>query len=98
MGLILSIPSVMAWGSWGHIKILGRDIFSFMDYISSNWLLVLSGLIMTLFIGWQLGIKKFQAMTNPGATKIKIKGYMSVLYRYILPLSVIILLCSGLLP
>jgi len=88
---ILGIPNVLSFGSWSGIKIFGFNIFDFVDYVSANIFLVISGLVMALFAGWSLGIKKFMEMTNQGAEGLLVKPLWGVLIKYVIPLLIIIL-------
>lgn len=88
---ILSIPIVLSLGSWSNIKLFGLNIFGFVDYVSVNILLVISGLAMALFVGWSMGIKKFMEIANEGAKNILVKPFWGVLIKYIIPLLIVAL-------
>ena len=45
----------------------GRTIFDLMDFVSSNILLPLGGVLIVIFVGWKLGKAKFfEEVTNEG--------------------------------
>jgi NSS family neurotransmitter:Na+ symporter len=93
---IISIPGVLSFGPWKHLKIGGQIIFGFVDSIATNVFLVLAGLSMALFVGWHLGIKKFMDMANQGAKGFRVKPYWGFLIKYVIPLVIISLLISNL--
>ena len=45
----------------------GASMFDFLDQISSNWLLPLSGFVSAVFVGWVWGIDKAMAEIREGA-------------------------------
>ena len=58
---ILSALSLNAESPLGKINLIGRDstagVFGTLDYLASNWLLPVGGLLIALFAGWALGRK-----------------------------------------
>ncbi len=49
---LLGIASALSFSSWSGIKLLDRNLFDLFDYLSSNYLLPLGGLLTALFVGW----------------------------------------------
>jgi len=88
---VLGIPSVLSLSSWSSIKLFGLNIFSFVDHVSANIFLVMAGLIMALYAGWSMGIKRFMEITNEGAKGILVKPFWGVLIRYIIPIIIVAL-------
>lgn len=88
---LLGLFSVLAMGPLSHIKIFGKDMFSFIDYISANVFLILAGLIMVLYVGWSIGIKKFKKFTNEGAKRIMVQDYWGPWIKFVLPIVIFIL-------
>jgi len=91
---LLGIPVVLSVGPWKNHKLFGLNIFGLIDYVSSNIFLVLAGLIMALFVGWQLGIKKFMDSTNRGAGGLRVKPFWGILIKYVIPLVILTLFLS----
>jgi len=89
---LLGIPIVLSQGSWSDVKLFGLDIFGIVDYVSANILLVLSGLTMSLFVGWFIGTKKFMKMANLGARGVVVKPFWGILYKFIIPAIILVLL------
>ncbi|MBO5312360.1 MAG: sodium-dependent transporter [Clostridia bacterium] len=96
----LSIPCVLGFNLWSAFQPLGEGtgILDLEDYIVSNILLPLGSLIVVIFcnykIGW--GFDSFQAEANTGKGA-KIKGWMRVYFRYILPIIIGIILVYGII-
>ncbi|SDE81049.1 neurotransmitter:Na+ symporter, NSS family [Fontibacillus panacisegetis] len=49
---VLSIPSLLSLGLVPELKIANKGFFDFMDFVASNILLPLGGLIVTIFVGY----------------------------------------------
>ena len=64
----------------------GRPLFDGLDFFSSNILLPLGGLLIVVFVGWFMGKKKyFDEITNEGQIKVKMKGVILFIIKYIAP-------------
>ena len=67
----LGIPAALSFGPWADLTYLGKNVFDWLDYLSSNVLLPLGGIGTALFAGWviwphiaqELGLKNV-ALTN----------------------------------
>lgn len=94
---ILSIPSILSQGPWSHISIFGKDIFEFVDYFSGNVLLVLGGLLLSLFVIFYWRFQNFRNDINIGAGTLKIPNASKPLFMIIIPVAIIFVLVSGLL-
>lgn len=49
---LLAIPSALSLGLVPEVKIANKGFFDFIDFVASNLLLPLGGLIVTLFVGY----------------------------------------------
>ena len=74
----------------------GQPVFKFMDFVSSNILLPLGGLLIVIFVGWKLGKKKFyDEVTNEGKLSSPLKKVVFFIIKYLAPLAITIVLISG---
>lgn len=94
---ILATLSVDKASVLGHITFFGLGFFDLFDYISSNILLPLGGLLIALLMGYS--IKQEDVVTelsNHGQLKIAglVKGYF-FLVRYVTPVLLIIVFLSS---
>ncbi|MCF6139187.1 sodium-dependent transporter [Pseudalkalibacillus berkeleyi] len=55
---LFGVPSSLSLGAWSEFTIFGKGFFDAVDYLASNILLPLGGLLTALFVGWALGKKK----------------------------------------
>jgi len=87
---LLGIPSSLGIGPLSDITIIGdRDILDSMDFIASNILLPLGGLIIALFIGW--GWKKSDALEASDLGETILGSFWIYTVRYIAPIAILII-------
>lgn len=68
---IVGIPASLGYGLWNDITLIGnRDILDSMDFLTSNILLPLGGLLIALFVGWTWDKKEIFAESDLGQTAI----------------------------
>ena len=74
----------------------GYTVFSMMDFLSSNILLPLGGVLIVIFAGWYLGKQKFfEEVTNGGTIKSYLKEIIFFIIRYLAPVAIAIVFISG---
>ena len=74
----------------------GYTVFSMMDFVSSNVLLPLGGVLIVIFMGWYLGKQKFfEEVTNEGTIKSSLKEIIFFIIRYLAPVAIAIVFVSG---
>jgi NSS family neurotransmitter:Na+ symporter len=75
-----------------------RTVFDLMDFVSSNILLPLGGVLIVIFVGWRLGKAKFfEEVTNEGTIKASLKKIIFFIIRYLAPIAITIVFISGLI-
>ena len=94
---LLGLGSVFSFNDWSERQFLwGMNFFASMDFISTNILLPLGGLLIALFVGW--------AMTREQADhelRMESHRWLSTwrfVLRYLSPLAVLAVLVNGLYP
>lgn len=80
---LVGVPSALSFGQL-EISIAGKNFFDFMDFVASNILLPVGGLVVTLFTGYAWK----RAGEEAGLTGFWYKAWMFLL-RYIAPVMVI---------
>ena len=68
---------------------LEGGFFAVVDNITSNYLLVLGGLIISIFVGWIWGIDKFLEAANIRNKAVRI--WMTISIKYVSPLVILVL-------
>jgi NSS family neurotransmitter:Na+ symporter len=92
---VFGIPSALAganevFPSWQSIY--GKNFFDTVDYISNNWLLPISGVLIAIFAGWYL---KKELLFEEYMEGTRMQRFFSVwffLVRWVAPLAVLAVL------
>lgn len=93
----IGILCSLSFGSLSELKILGCTIFEFFDKLCSNYLMVLGGLLFTIFVGWKMSREDVRdELTSGGRYANRIFPVLWFLIRYIAPLAVITIFITNL--
>ncbi len=94
---IMGIPSSLGLGTWSHIKLIkGLDIFDSVDFVASNVLLPLGGMLLCIFIGWVWGLDNaYKEVTNDGKLKFPLMRVWGFLIKYVAPVAIFIVFIQG---
>lgn len=97
--LLASLPCVLGNNLWSEVRILGRNILDFEDFLVSNLLLPLGSLVYLLFcvVKWGWGYDNYLQEANTGSG-LKMPRYLKPYFQFILPVLVLVILIQGLLP
>ena len=95
---ILSSVCSLSQGTLSHIKIFGYSIFDALDACSSNIMLPVGAIIMSIFIGWYVDKKVLKdEMTNHGEINSIMYPIVAFILKWIAPVLITIVLLSPLL-
>ena len=79
-------------------KLGGKTVFDLLDFITSNIMLPLGGVLISIFVGWKLGKAKFfDEVTNEGTIKSSLKKVIFFIIRYLAPVAIAIVFISGII-
>ena len=100
---MLGIPSALTFSTnvfgAGMESAIGKSWFDLFDYASSNWMLPLCGLGISLFAAWKLGDKARRVEFEAGSTIGKLGGlyltWLQVL-RWAVPVAIILIMLNAL--
>jgi NSS family neurotransmitter:Na+ symporter len=89
-----SVPSAFAMDDGGLFKSwepgFGKNFFDTADYLASNWMLPLGGLLISIYAGWVMPAKMRDAELE-GAAPVLTKGWL-LLVRWVAPVLVVLVL------
>ena len=91
------IPSVLSFSVMSDFTILGLTYFDFVDQLSANVIVPITGLLTAIFVGYKYGARICQAHIKEGAknpNSILIKTF-PVLIKYVVPIAVILILLAA---
>jgi NSS family neurotransmitter:Na+ symporter len=99
MGLftwLLGIGSILSFNLWSDAKLGGKTFFDWMDYLTSNIMLPLGGLLIAIFAGWLM--RKQSSQGELGLSN-SFYGVWSFLVKFvaIFAVSLVMLKVSGVL-
>lgn len=96
---VLSVPCLLGFNVLSGVKTFNMDILGMEDFLVSNLLLPAGALVFLVFctykFGW--GFKNFQKEANTGKG-IKIGKGMVYYFKFVLPILILFILISGLIP
>jgi len=95
---LLGVPATLSQGVMADVKLFGMNAFDLFDFLSSNVLLPLGGILICLFVGWVYGFPELEKQLSNGGT-LRNKGLIkavSFLVRYVTPLLIAAVLLHGL--
>ena len=94
---IMGIPCSLSMGVWSKVKFMDRTFFDWLDFIASNVMLPLGGLLIVAFVGWYLGREKTEAeVTNEGELKAGYLPLFMFLAKFVAPVVIAIVFLHGL--
>ena len=83
---LLGLGSVLSFNVWSHIKLAGFTIFDFLDFLTANIMLPLSGLLIALFVGYAMKKELIDAQMQ--GTSPRVMKLWQVTLRYIAPVAI----------
>ena len=86
IAMIFGTLCALSFGPLADIRVFGMTFFNAFDYLSSNILLPLGGMIASIFVGWFVD-RKFirEQMTDRGTIRFRALGLIVFCLRYIAP-------------
>lgn len=92
----LSILSTLSFSTLSHVKIFGMGFFDLFDYVSSNILLPIGGMIVAIFVGWVWGIDNVtKEITSDGKFPFAFKSIYAFSIKFLAPIGIFIIFLSN---
>ncbi len=95
MVFVFGVPSSLSQGVLSNILFAGRDILDFMDFTSSTFFLPISGLLITVFLGWVWSTEKAITEIKKGSPNFYWGGVWAFLVRYVMPAAILYIFITG---
>ena len=95
---LFGVPAALSNSVAADLKLFGMNAFDLFDFISSNLLMPVGGILICLFVGWVYGLPQLEKQLSNDGT-IDNKPLIRVLFftvRYITPVSIAVVLLHGL--
>ncbi|MGL5598448.1 MAG: sodium-dependent transporter, partial [Aeromonas sp.] len=55
----------LSFGPWSELTLFGKTLFELLDYLTSNLMMPVFGLVLTLLLGWRIGDAMLPADLSP---------------------------------
>lgn len=97
MGIIITLIGVpSAISLTGGLKVAGKDFLDAADFLASNILLPLGGLLIAVFVGWVVSEKAKKEITNDGTHPFPLMGLWMFILKFVAPIAIGYIFISGL--
>lgn len=97
--IVLSVTCSLSFGPLSEVKLFGLNAFDLSDYVSSNILLPLGGMLSSIFVGWIVDRKivshELLGASSSRGKRILVKAIVFSL-RYIAPTGIALVFIFGL--
>jgi NSS family neurotransmitter:Na+ symporter len=93
---LLSIPVILSQGPWARVRVRGMDIFALVDTVSTNYLLPVGALLLSLYTAFVWGFERFRQETNAGSGRFRVFAWWKLPIRLLIPAAVAVILLAGL--
>jgi NSS family neurotransmitter:Na+ symporter len=90
---ILGLGSVFSFNIWAEYKVAGFTFFDFLDFLTANIMLPISGLLITLFVGYI--IKRDVIDFEMQGTSARVMQVWELTIKYIAPLAIALVFIMG---
>ena len=90
IAMILGLLCALSFGPLSGFTIVGKTVFNAFDYVSSNVLLPLGGMVISLFVGWRLDRKVLiNQLDADGRMPLWVFRWIIFSLRYVAPLCIL---------
>lgn len=95
LSMIIAVPAALSNGgiqaltNWSPLGEKHKGVFNILDYLVSNWMLVLSGLLTSLFVGWVFPAKPLREEMEEGHGIWKLYPVWRFSLRYLIPAGIV---------
>jgi NSS family neurotransmitter:Na+ symporter len=91
---LLGVPAALSLGASPTLSSFGSSfgrggVFDTLDYLASNWLLPIGGLLIAVFTGWVLDRKMTLAELEHGHGPFPLFGVWRFLVRFVCPIAIL---------
>ena len=90
-----SVPVIFSYTE-DPITFLAGTIFDNLDYLTNSVMLPINGILIAIFISYVLGFSKLTDHLSLGSGALKMKTFWKLMMMFVIPISLLILLISGL--
>ena len=94
---IFGILCTLSFGPLKEVHIGNLSVFGIFDYVSSNILLPVGGILISIYVGWRFDRRLLEAeLTNNGELKLWLLKPLIFVLKYVAPLFILVILLHSL--
>ena len=94
--VVTGVLSSLSLGVWDD-KFFGLGFFDLLDFVTAKLMLPLSGLLVSLFVGWYLKrLLSYEELTNYGLQKAPYFPIYMFILRYLAPIAIVLIFVNEL--
>ena len=93
IAIVLGSFCALSFGCMNDVKIFGMTIFELFESVTSNILLPIGGMVISIYVGWFLDKKIFRAELANGKRRV-LTAIIRFLLRYVAPAAILIIFLS----
>lgn len=95
---LLGVPAALSQSLTAEVKLFGMNPFDLFDFLSSNVLLPLGGILIALFVGWVHGLAEPERRLATTGTPLErvVMRTAFFLVRWVAPVAIAVVLVHGL--
>lgn len=98
ISLVGCVLCALSFGQLSDLKIVGKNFFNLFDFLSSNILLPMGGMLISLFVGWFVPRSIInETLKNNSRSKGIIINFIIFCLRFIAPACILIVFIKGIL-
>ena len=91
---LLGIGTIISFNVGSEIKIFDMNIFQTLDYLTSNILLPLGGIMITIYVSWFISKESIDKELNIKSSILRFIWYLSA--RFVAPIAVVLVMLNAL--
>ena len=91
---LIGIGTIFSFNIGAEIKIFNMTIFELLDYLTSNILLPMGGIMITIFVGWLVAKENIDVELEIKSNILRFIWYFSA--RIVAPIAVIFVMLNAL--
>ncbi len=84
----LGLGTILSFSDWSDVTLFGLTFFDLFDYLTANIMLPLGGLLISVFVGWQIKVRHIAADINM-SSYVAFKVWLFIV-RFVAPLGVVV--------
>tara|TARA_R110002073_G_scaffold222275_3_gene382493 strand:- start:1895 stop:3160 length:1266 start_codon:yes stop_codon:yes gene_type:complete len=93
---VLGVPSALSLGPWKDVTLGGKGILDAVDYLASNIMLPLGGILIALFVGWSVAARAVDEARSGGDHPFALARVWIFICRFVAPAAVAWVMFQGL--